>query len=451
MALELIALEVSLLLALEEDELLLDELLDEPELDDDDEPQALTTRASTDRPATTPLRCRVVAGGTKRTFPPDGDGDLESVARMGVPETIAARLLGELVENVTTQSARGNGSKVSKTQRFARHATFRTLSCTLRVVFCGPKGPPWVGDIDLRIFTEPQLGASHATLVAMAQATREHGFDGFFRSDHVLTMGGAGGLPGPSESLVSLGAIAVQVPDLRLGILVNSATFRHPSMLAIAAATVDDISVGRLEVGLGSGWYEAEHTAYGLPFGASFGERFDRLTEQLEILTGLWETRSTFDYDGRHYQLDGAPGLPKPVQRKDGVPHIPLILGGHGPKRTAAQAARFADEFNVGFVSVEEVGAQIGGCGRPASSSGVTGTRWCTARPRPPCWVPARRCGAGPRRAAAPPTGWPAAPWPGRSNSYWTSSAGTPRSACSASTSSWSIRPTSTRWRNWPP
>ena len=214
--------------------------------------------------------------------------------------------------------------------------------------------------MDLRIFTEPQLGASHASLVAMAQATREHGFDGFFRSDHVLTMGGASGLPGPSESFVSLGAIAVQVPDIRLGTLVSSATFRHPSMLAIAAATVDDISAGRLELGLGSGWYEAEHTAYGLPFGASFGERFDRLTEQLEILTGLWATQSTFDYDRRHYHLDGAPGLPKPVQRKNGVPHIPLILGGHGPKRTPALAARFADEFNVGFVSVEEIGAQIG-------------------------------------------------------------------------------------------
>ena len=213
--------------------------------------------------------------------------------------------------------------------------------------------------MDLRIFTEPQLGAAHASLVALARAAREHGFDGFFRSDHVLTMGAADGRPGPSESFVSLGAIAAQVPDIRLGTLVSSATFRHPGMLAIAAATVDDISGGRLELGLGSGWYEAEHLAYGLPFGASFSERFDRLTEQLEILTGLWETTTTFDHDGRHYRLQGAPGLPKSVQHRDGVPHIPLILGGRGPKRTPALAARFADEFNVGFASVEEIRAQI--------------------------------------------------------------------------------------------
>jgi len=208
--------------------------------------------------------------------------------------------------------------------------------------------------MDLRIFTEPQQGASHADLLAVARAARDGGFSAFFRSDHVLTMGGDG-LPGPSDSFVSLGAIATQVPDIRLGTLVASATFRHPSMLAIAAAHIDDISGGRLELGIGSGWNEAEHIAYGLDFGGSFAERFDRLTEQLEILTGLWATPigGRFEYSGRHYALSGAPGLPKPRQTgADGTPRVPIIVGGHGPKRTPALAARFADEFNVGFIDL---------------------------------------------------------------------------------------------------
>ena len=216
--------------------------------------------------------------------------------------------------------------------------------------------------MDLRIFTEPQQGASHADLLAVARATREGGFSAFFRSDHVLSMGGDG-LPGPSESFVNLGAIATQVPDIRLGTLVTSATFRHPSMVAIAAAQIDDISGGRMELGIGSGWFEPEHKAYGLDYGSSFGERFDRLTEQLEVITGLWATPigKGFDHAGKHYTLAGAPGLPKPQQRAaDGTPHLPIIIGGHGPKRTPALAARFADEFNVGFVDFDATTTQFG-------------------------------------------------------------------------------------------
>ena len=189
--------------------------------------------------------------------------------------------------------------------------------------------------MDLRIFTEPQQGASHADLLAVAQATRDGGFSAFFRSDHVLSMGDRSGLPGPSESFVNLGAIAAQVPDIRLGTLVTSATFRHPSMTAIAVAQVDDISGGRMELGIGTGWYEAEHRAYGLDFGSSFGERFDRLTEQLQIITGLWATPigEQFDHAGSHYTLAGAPGLPKPIQTDaTGTPRVPIIIGGHGPR-----------------------------------------------------------------------------------------------------------------------
>ncbi len=217
--------------------------------------------------------------------------------------------------------------------------------------------------MDLRIFTEPQQGASHADLLAVARATRDGGFSAFFRSDHVLSMGDRSGLPGPSESFVNLGAIAAQVPDIRLGTLVTSATFRHPSMTAIAVAQVDDISGGRMELGIGSGWYETEHRAYGLDFGSSFGERFDRLTEQLQIITGLWATPigEQFDHAGSHYTLAGAPGLPKPIQTDaTGTPRVPIIIGGHGPRRTPALAARFADEFNVGFSDYDVSTTQLG-------------------------------------------------------------------------------------------
>lgn len=214
--------------------------------------------------------------------------------------------------------------------------------------------------MDLRIFTEPQQGASHADLLAAAKATRSAGFSGFFRSDHILAMG-VEGRPGPSETMVSLAALAAQVPDIRFGSLVNSATFRHPSMLAIAAATIDDISGGRLDLGLGSGWYAEEHRAYGIGFGDSFGDRFDRLTEQLEIITGLWATPigDEFSYHGSHFTLDSAPALPKPVQRNaSGAPAIPLILGGGGPRRTPALAAQYASDFNVGFRDLEFTLAQ---------------------------------------------------------------------------------------------
>ncbi len=216
--------------------------------------------------------------------------------------------------------------------------------------------------MDLRIFTEPQQGASHADLLAVARATRDGGFSAFFRSDHLLAMGPGPGLPGPSESFVNLGAIAAAVPDIRLGTLVTSATFRHPSLTAIAAAQIDDISGGRMELGMGTGWFEAEHRAYGVDFGTSFGDRFDRLTEQLEIITGLWATPvgETFDHSGPRYTLTGAPALPKPVQTdSQGRPRVPIIIGGHGPRRTPALAARFADEFNVGFVDLAATTSQI--------------------------------------------------------------------------------------------
>ena len=197
-------------------------------------------------------------------------------------------------------------------------------------------------------FIEPQQGATYDQQRRVAQATEDLGFDGFFRSDHFVAMGREG-RPGPSDSWVTLGALAVQTSRIRLGTLVTSATFRLPGPLAISVAQVDEMSGGRVELGLGGGWFEREHRAYGIPFPPT-GERFDRLEEQLEIVTGLWTASGPYSFEGKHYQLTDSPALPKPVQS----PRPPIIVGGKGRKRTPALAARFADEFNTAFTSAEE-------------------------------------------------------------------------------------------------
>jgi F420-dependent oxidoreductase-like protein len=202
----------------------------------------------------------------------------------------------------------------------------------------------------LVVFTEPQLGASYADQARIARHAEDLGFDAFFRSDHYLTMSGDG-LPGPTDSWATLAALAVETTTIRLGTLVTSATFRLPGPLAITVAQVDQMSGGRVELGLGAGWFEAEHRAYGIPF-PPVRERFDRLEEQLAIVTGLWTTPpgERFSFHGAHYDVTDSPGLPKPAQ----TPRPPVIIGGHGPKRTPALAARYADEFNVPFASVED-------------------------------------------------------------------------------------------------
>jgi F420-dependent oxidoreductase-like protein len=200
--------------------------------------------------------------------------------------------------------------------------------------------------LTLRVFTEPQQGASYDDLLAVAREAERLDFDAFFRSDHFLSMGPGSGEPGPTESWVTLAGLARDTERIRLGTMVTAATFRLPGPLAIAVATVDAMSGGRVELGLGAGWFEDEHRAYGVPF-PSTGERFDRLEEQLAIVTGLWTTPvgERFDFQGRHYQLSDSPALPKPVQR----PRPPVIVGGFGKRRTPALAAHYADEFNVAF------------------------------------------------------------------------------------------------------
>ena len=209
----------------------------------------------------------------------------------------------------------------------------------------------------LRIFTEPQQGASYATLRRVAKAAEDLGFDAFFRSDHYLKMGNVPGDPGPSDAWTTLAGLAVETSRIRLGTLVTSATFRYPGPLAVAVAGADEMSGGRVELGIGAGWYGAEHAAYGIPFPAT-KERFDRLEEQLAVITGLWRTPAgqKFSYQGTYYQVANSPALPKPVQS----PHPPVIVGGHGPRRTPALAAKYADEFNIAFSNADEVAAQFG-------------------------------------------------------------------------------------------
>lgn len=204
--------------------------------------------------------------------------------------------------------------------------------------------------------TEPQQGARYAELLAVAQAAEALGFDAFFRSDHYVSIPhvtpGTGD-PGPTDSWLTLAALARETSVIRLGTMVSSATFRLPGPLAISVAQVDDMSRGRVELGLGAGWFEREHTGYGIPF-PPVGERFDRLEEQLAVVTGLWATPlgETFGFEGRHYTLHDAPALPKPVQDP-----VPVIVGGVGPRRTPALAAQFASEYNVPFRSLAETGA----------------------------------------------------------------------------------------------
>ncbi|GAA4816578.1 LLM class F420-dependent oxidoreductase [Streptomyces ziwulingensis] len=218
--------------------------------------------------------------------------------------------------------------------------------------------------MDLRIFTEPQQGATYDTLLTVAKATEDLGFDAFFRSDHYLKMGGADGLPGPTDAWITLAGLARETKRIKLGTLMTAGTFRLPGVLAIQVAQVDQMSGGRVELGLGAGWFEEEHKAYGIPFPK---EKFGRLEEQLAIVTGLWATEpgKTFDFHGTYYDLTESPALPKPAQAK-----VPVLIGGHGATRTPRLAARYADEFNIPFASLEDTERQFGRVRTAADEAG---------------------------------------------------------------------------------
>ncbi|MFG3442058.1 LLM class F420-dependent oxidoreductase [Nonomuraea sp. NPDC047897] len=219
----------------------------------------------------------------------------------------------------------------------------------------------------LRIFTEPQQGASYDDLLTVARAAERLGFDAFFRSDHYQRIGAGDPGPGSTDAWITLAGLARETSTIRLGTLVTPATFRLPGPLAISVAQVDQMSGGRVELGLGTGWFDAEHTAYGIPF-PPVGERFGRFEEQLEIIRGLWTAQGPYSFEGSYYRLADSPALPKPAQR----PHPPIIIGGFGAKRTPRLAAAYADEYNVPFRTLPDTGEAFDRVRRAAADAGRT-------------------------------------------------------------------------------
>jgi F420-dependent oxidoreductase-like protein len=201
----------------------------------------------------------------------------------------------------------------------------------------------------MRVLMEPRHGARYDEILALALATEQAGFEAFFRSDHLMGVDPNDLTYRPTDCWTTLAGLARETATVRLGSLVTAATFRDPGVLATIVASVDEMSGGRVELGLGTGWYEREHAAFGIGF-PSTRERFDRLEEQLAVLTGLWDApfgdETGFSFAGEHYRVEANRTPPRPVQR----PHPPIVIGGTGPKRTPAIAARYADEFNGALV-----------------------------------------------------------------------------------------------------
>lgn len=198
----------------------------------------------------------------------------------------------------------------------------------------------------LRLMLEPQQGGNYAQMLRIARAAEDAGYDAVFRSDHLLAIGAP---PAPAlEAWTTLAALARDTTRVRLGTLVTPMTFRHPAVLAREVATVDELSGGRLEMGVGTGWFEREHTTLGIPF-PPLRERTDRLAECVEAMTLLWRGEPV-TYHGQYVTVDNAHALPRPVQDP-----LPLIVGGSGGARSVALAARFAAEYNT--TSTDPAGA----------------------------------------------------------------------------------------------
>src|SRR5947199_3961735 len=200
------------------------------------------------------------------------------------------------------------------------------------------------------LMIEGQEGVTWPQWCALADACEEHGVETLFRSDHYISQGDEAENVA-HDAWTTIAALAARTTTLRFGTLVSPATFRAPGLLANAAATAGHVSGGRVELGLGAGWMEREHRAYGFAFPET-SERLERFAEQLEIVHRLWSD-DRVDFHGRHYTLEDAPAQPKPLQQ----PRPPLIVGGSGTRGTVEPALRFADEYNTPFASPEEAAA----------------------------------------------------------------------------------------------
>jgi F420-dependent oxidoreductase-like protein len=203
--------------------------------------------------------------------------------------------------------------------------------------------------MDLCLMIEGQEGVTWDQWVALARACETNGIPALFRSDHYLNLDGNHPERGSLDAWATIAALGAVTETLRLGTLVSPVTFRHPSALAKLVTAADDVSGGRVEVGLGAGWHDREHAAYGFPF-PPLGERMEHLEEQLEILHGHWADEP-FTFHGRHYDLEELDARPKPVQR----PRPPVLMGGEAGPRAARLAARWADEYNTVDVSADLV------------------------------------------------------------------------------------------------
>lgn len=218
--------------------------------------------------------------------------------------------------------------------------------------------------MQLCLMIEGQDGVTWPQWLDLARTCEEHGIPELFRSDHYLDTIGDDPGRGSLDAWATLNALAAVTSELRLGTMVSPATFRHPSELAKSVLTADHVSAGRVSLGLGAGWYEPEHTAYGFPFPPT-RERMDILEEQLQVVLGNWG-EGPFSFEGTHYQLRDLDAQPKPVQ----LPHPPLIMGGLAGPRSAALAARFADEYNTVFPTVDDVQARKARIDRACADAG---------------------------------------------------------------------------------
>ncbi|HEX6139055.1 MAG TPA: TIGR03560 family F420-dependent LLM class oxidoreductase [Candidatus Limnocylindria bacterium] len=227
--------------------------------------------------------------------------------------------------------------------------------------------------------TEPQQGLAYEEILGLARAAEEAGLEAFFRSDHYASFPGEAGLP-TTDAWTTLAGLARETRTINLGALVSPVTFRIPGSFAKVVATVDEMSGGRVEVGIGAGWNDDEHEEHGIPF-PPLGERFDMLEESLAIVHGLWTEPDGWSFSGRHWQVSGARFAARPA--RDGRRHPPIILGGGGGPRLARLAARWADEFNLSSASPEgareayrRIGAACAAIGRDPSTvvrSAMTG------------------------------------------------------------------------------